>query len=97
MHHHTTHRGRSHTQKQNICKQKITAAERQKRLIKKKLFKLFSSWKTLHPICSKNAVKSNSAPTGAEFRMKPKSIYQHSLMLIKKSPATQWEYRRLRV
>jgi len=70
MYHHSPHRGRSHTQNQNTCKQAITATDRQKRIIRKILLKLFSSWKTLHPLYNKNEVKAHSAPSRAECEVK---------------------------
>lgn len=87
------YRGRSNTKKKNILKPKISVAEREKRLAKKKLTKIFSSWRTLHPVCSSKAAKKNSVPPGAESRVKIQSIYQHSVSFIK-MPSVQEEYRR---
>ena len=88
------YRGRSSTKKKNHLKPKISAAERQKRLAKKKLSKLFSSWRTFHPGCSsRNVAKKNSAPPGAESRVEIQNIYQHSISL-NKMPSAQKEYGR---
>jgi hypothetical protein len=95
MHQHTTCRGRSHISKQNSFKQKIPATEKANRISQKKPAKLFSSWKALHPVCKRNAATKNSVPPGTESRVKIKSIYQHSLTVIKKSSVYQGEYRRL--
>lgn len=88
------YRGRSNTKKGNTLKPKISVTEREKRLAKKKLSKLFSSWKTLHPVCSsRNVAAKISVPPGTETRVKFQSIYQHSVSVTKMSSAGE-EYRR---
>jgi hypothetical protein len=94
MHHTTPHRGRSHTQKQNRYKPKINSNERQKRQEYKKLIKIFSSWKALHPICYNLVAKAHSAPLGVECRGKSNNAKRHFESFTKSAPFTQWGNRR---
>jgi hypothetical protein len=93
QHPHKIYYGRSHTKKEaNNCKVKLSPDERKRRIVQKKLSKLFPKWKLrIHIKSSRQKGISFPSPF-REFDRRAdeavhQNIYQHSISVTRKNDA----------